>query len=85
MAGRPRKSDEERLEDAFYDMNLADQDRMLDKLNLLHRLKRRNSSERFAAPAKDSENSSVKLSVNTAPLLDGLERPFLSGPEKAGA
>lgn len=62
MAGRPRKTDSERIEDAFYDADLAEQDRMLRLFETLHRLKRRQGSERFSAPAKASEQ-----------LVDGVE------------
>ena len=42
---RPKKSDEERIEDFFFDLDLDDQIRMMTKtFPMLHRLKRRTVS-----------------------------------------
>ena len=64
---RPRKSEQERIEDAFYDMDQESQASMLRTLQTLHRLKSRQSSDKETAT---SESVAV---VKT--LLDGLERP----------
>ena len=64
--GRPRKTDVERIEDDFFDMSLADQDSMLRTLELLHRMKKRQASDRFAEPAKAS----------ATPLLDEVEKRY---------
>ncbi len=42
---RPRKPEWEKLEDAFYDSALKDQAMILDRLQLLHRLKARQKPE----------------------------------------
>ena len=58
---RPRKSEQERIEDAFYDMDQESQVSMLRTLQTLHRLKSRQSADKeLPAPIT---------------LLDGLERP----------
>ncbi len=60
---RPRKPEAERIEDAFFDMSLADQDSMLRTLATLHRMKARQSSKRATEPAPDEQ-----------PMLDGVAK-----------
>lgn len=45
--GRPRRRESERIEDAFFDMELAEQDSMLRTLALLHRMKARQASKHW--------------------------------------
>lgn len=47
---RPRRTDAERIEDLFFDMNLAEQDKLLATLATLHRLKRRQASDKIGKP-----------------------------------
>ncbi len=46
---RPRKPEMEQLEDRFYDSSLAEQVAILDRLQLLHRLKARQKKPEPAA------------------------------------
>ncbi len=65
--GRPRKitpaTERERLENAFYDATIADQSRMLDTFNLLHRLKLRNQTAVIIPTPPDEIENMLRRSV----------------------
>lgn len=54
MAGRPRKPEAEKMEDFFFDLTASEQEHVLDRLALLHRLKKRQAP---SVASRDKQSS----------------------------